>query len=233
MVGGQPATVWIWLRRFEAEGVAGLEDRTSRPHRSPGQMVRLDLRRSQPANRRVYHHLVSGVAEGGAEVGAAATRAVEGWVGRGVSRGLQGLRFDDSRSSRVTEVGGSRRQSVRYLTGRVSRWRKSQQAEAVPPEEAARVRPRRVGRYSFALRPVRAIGAGGVVSARPTRTTCTSVIAMFLAAAAGTSTRSTFASRVRHAIFQAVVEEPRAAACRVLRAVDAEHLTTDMIRVVT
>jgi transposase len=28
-------TAWKCLRRFEAEGEAGLEDRTSRPHRSP------------------------------------------------------------------------------------------------------------------------------------------------------------------------------------------------------
>ena len=32
-VGVSPATVRKWLRRHESEGVAGLEDRTSRPHR--------------------------------------------------------------------------------------------------------------------------------------------------------------------------------------------------------
>ena len=31
--GVSPATVRKWLRRHESEGVAGLEDRTSRPHR--------------------------------------------------------------------------------------------------------------------------------------------------------------------------------------------------------
>jgi transposase InsO family protein len=30
------ATVYKWLRRYEAEGLAGLEDRSSRPRRSPG-----------------------------------------------------------------------------------------------------------------------------------------------------------------------------------------------------
>ena len=35
MVGVSRQTAWKWLRRFEAEGEAGLEDRTSRPHRSP------------------------------------------------------------------------------------------------------------------------------------------------------------------------------------------------------
>jgi transposase InsO family protein len=35
MVGVSRQTAWKWLRRFEAEGEAGLEDRSSRPHRSP------------------------------------------------------------------------------------------------------------------------------------------------------------------------------------------------------
>ena len=35
MVGVSRQTAWKWLRRFEADGAAGLEDRTSRPHRSP------------------------------------------------------------------------------------------------------------------------------------------------------------------------------------------------------
>jgi transposase InsO family protein len=35
MAGVSRQTAWKWLRRFEAEGEAGLEDRTSRPHRSP------------------------------------------------------------------------------------------------------------------------------------------------------------------------------------------------------
>ncbi len=35
MVGVSRQTAWKWLRRFEAEGEAGLEDRSSRPRRSP------------------------------------------------------------------------------------------------------------------------------------------------------------------------------------------------------
>ena len=35
MVGVSRQTAWKWLRRFEAEGGAGLEDRSSRPHRMP------------------------------------------------------------------------------------------------------------------------------------------------------------------------------------------------------
>ena len=35
MLGVSRQTAWKWLRRFEAEGEAGLEDRSSRPHRSP------------------------------------------------------------------------------------------------------------------------------------------------------------------------------------------------------
>jgi transposase InsO family protein len=35
MAGVSRQTAWKWLRRFESEGEAGLEDRSSRPHRSP------------------------------------------------------------------------------------------------------------------------------------------------------------------------------------------------------
>ena len=35
MVGVSRQTAWKWLRRYEAEGEAGLEDRSSRPRRSP------------------------------------------------------------------------------------------------------------------------------------------------------------------------------------------------------
>ena len=35
MAGVSRQTAWKWVRRFEAEGEAGLEDRTSRPHRTP------------------------------------------------------------------------------------------------------------------------------------------------------------------------------------------------------
>lgn len=43
-------TVLKWRRRHEAEGVAGLRDRSSRPHRSPGQLPR--HRRRQIARQR-------------------------------------------------------------------------------------------------------------------------------------------------------------------------------------
>ena len=35
MAGVSRQTAWKWLRRFEAEGEVGLDDRSSRPHRSP------------------------------------------------------------------------------------------------------------------------------------------------------------------------------------------------------
>jgi transposase InsO family protein len=35
MVGVSRQTAWKWLRRYEAEGIAGLDDRSSRPARSP------------------------------------------------------------------------------------------------------------------------------------------------------------------------------------------------------
>jgi transposase InsO family protein len=40
MVGVSRQTAWKWLRRYEAEGLAGLEDRTSRPARSPRALPR-------------------------------------------------------------------------------------------------------------------------------------------------------------------------------------------------
>jgi len=43
--GVSRATVYKWLRRFEAEGVEGLADRSSRPHRSPHRVsARLEAR---------------------------------------------------------------------------------------------------------------------------------------------------------------------------------------------
>jgi transposase InsO family protein len=43
--GVSRATVYKWLRRQQAEGAAGLEDRSSRPHRSPRQLTpRAELR---------------------------------------------------------------------------------------------------------------------------------------------------------------------------------------------
>jgi transposase InsO family protein len=45
MAGVSRQTAWKWLRRFEAEGEPGLEDRSSRPHRSPRALpqARVDL----------------------------------------------------------------------------------------------------------------------------------------------------------------------------------------------
>lgn len=40
-LGISRATGYKWLRRFRAEGVAGLEDRSSRPHRSPHALSRI------------------------------------------------------------------------------------------------------------------------------------------------------------------------------------------------
>jgi transposase InsO family protein len=40
MAGVSRETAWKWLRRFEAEGEAGLEDRSSRPHRMPRALPR-------------------------------------------------------------------------------------------------------------------------------------------------------------------------------------------------
>ncbi len=40
MVGVSRQTAWKWLRRFESEGLAGLEDRSSRPARSPRALPR-------------------------------------------------------------------------------------------------------------------------------------------------------------------------------------------------
>ena len=58
-------TVATWVARYRAEGEAGLQDRSSRPHRSP---ARLDpaivaeleaLRRAEKwSARRIHHHLV-------------------------------------------------------------------------------------------------------------------------------------------------------------------------------
>ncbi len=48
-VGVSPATVRKWLRRHESEGVAGLEDRTSRPHRLRTRVIRADHAGRSPA----------------------------------------------------------------------------------------------------------------------------------------------------------------------------------------
>src|SRR5688572_12514060 len=44
-------TVYVWMARYEAEGLEGLADRSHRPHRSPRQMLVtrvLELRRLHP-----------------------------------------------------------------------------------------------------------------------------------------------------------------------------------------
>jgi hypothetical protein len=48
MVGVSRQTTWKWLRRFEADGEAGLADRTSRPARSPRALPWPTWTRSSP-----------------------------------------------------------------------------------------------------------------------------------------------------------------------------------------
>jgi transposase InsO family protein len=43
MAGVSRQTAWKWLRRFELEGPAGLEDRSSRPHRMPRALPRAQV----------------------------------------------------------------------------------------------------------------------------------------------------------------------------------------------
>ncbi|MGH2464553.1 MAG: IS481 family transposase [Candidatus Limnocylindrales bacterium] len=43
MLGVSRQTAWKWLRRFEAEGAIGLEDRSSRPRRSPRGLARAQV----------------------------------------------------------------------------------------------------------------------------------------------------------------------------------------------
>jgi transposase InsO family protein len=43
MVGVSRQTAWKWLRRFEAEGPVGLEDRSSRPARSPRALAQVQV----------------------------------------------------------------------------------------------------------------------------------------------------------------------------------------------
>ena len=47
-------TVRKWVRRYEAEGVSGLEDRSSRPHRSPRRLGSKLVRRIEALRRRRY-----------------------------------------------------------------------------------------------------------------------------------------------------------------------------------
>lgn len=53
MLGVSRATAYKWLRRYRAEGVPGLEDRSSRPHRRPRALPERDVRRILLARRRL------------------------------------------------------------------------------------------------------------------------------------------------------------------------------------
>jgi len=52
-MGVSRATAHKWLRRFHEEGVAGLEDRSSAPHRSPRALPAREVRRIVAARRRL------------------------------------------------------------------------------------------------------------------------------------------------------------------------------------
>ncbi len=53
-LGVSRRTVYKWLARYEAEGEAGLQDRTSRPHRSPGQLPRARVQAIERLRRRKW-----------------------------------------------------------------------------------------------------------------------------------------------------------------------------------
>lgn len=53
--GVSRTTVYRWIARFLAEGVAGLEDRSSAPHRRPGSLPRREVERILRARRRSKH----------------------------------------------------------------------------------------------------------------------------------------------------------------------------------
>ena len=53
MLGVSRATAYKWLRRFRAEGLAGLEDRSARPHRRPRALSDREIRRILLARRRL------------------------------------------------------------------------------------------------------------------------------------------------------------------------------------
>lgn len=53
MLGVSRATAYKWLRRYRSEGEAGLEDRSSRPHRRPRALPERDVRRILLARRRL------------------------------------------------------------------------------------------------------------------------------------------------------------------------------------
>jgi transposase InsO family protein len=54
-MGVSRATAHKWLSRFRAEGLAGLEDRSSAPHRSPHALPAREVRRIVRARRRTKH----------------------------------------------------------------------------------------------------------------------------------------------------------------------------------
>jgi transposase InsO family protein len=53
MLGVSRATAYKWLRRYRAEGEAGLEDRSARPHRRPRALADREVRRILVARRRL------------------------------------------------------------------------------------------------------------------------------------------------------------------------------------
>lgn len=53
MVGVSRATAYKWVRRYRSEGLAGLEDRSSRPHRRPRALPEREVRRILLARRRL------------------------------------------------------------------------------------------------------------------------------------------------------------------------------------
>jgi transposase InsO family protein len=53
MLGVSRATAYKWLRRYRDEGVAGLEDRSARPHRRPRALPEREVRRILVARRRL------------------------------------------------------------------------------------------------------------------------------------------------------------------------------------
>lgn len=53
MLGVSRATAYKWLARYRAEGLAGLEDRSARPHRRPRALSKRSIRRILVARRRL------------------------------------------------------------------------------------------------------------------------------------------------------------------------------------
>lgn len=53
-MGVSRRTVYKWVKRHQAEGVRGLEDRSSRPHRSPRRLSSKHVRRIEQLRRRRY-----------------------------------------------------------------------------------------------------------------------------------------------------------------------------------